>query len=267
MGIIEKLEKPDFKVTKSDKLLIEFIKKNLEDIAYKPITQIAKESNLGEATITRFARKMGFSSLQDFKVTLAQEVSPRFKSEDVVNSSIKNDESFSQSAKKLLYSNINVLTKTVDMAKEDDIHKCVNLLLNARRIFFIGIGYSGIVAEHSNYKFMALGLNCNSLSDGHNMIRMTSVMEENDLIIAISHSGETDEIIRTVKNAKDNNVKVIAITEDKKSYLKEISDVSLTYVSRETIFETSSFSSKLVQIFMIDLLYTEILKEKSKQKG
>lgn len=261
MGILQKLEKPDFKATKSDKVLIEYIKENKKDIAYKPISQIAKESNIGEATITRFARKMGFSSLQDFKVTLAQEVSVN-SSNNIISSNIENDEPASDTAKKLLNSNINILKNTVDLINNEDVHKCAEMLINARRIYFIGIGYSGIIAQDSNYKFMRIGLNTTSFNSSHNMIMMASIMEENDLIIAISHTGETKEIIKTVEVAKENNVKIISITENTDSSIAELSDVSLGYVSGETILESGSISSKVAQFFIIDLIYTQVVKEK-----
>lgn len=261
MSILGKLEIPDFKATKSDKVLIEYIKKNLKDIAYKPISQIAKESNIGEATITRFARKMGFSSLQDFKVTLAQEVSLS-NTNNIINSNIENNESATETARKLLNSNINILKNTVDLINDEDVRRCADMIMNARRIYFIGIGYSGIIAQDSNYKFMRIGLNTTSFDSSHNMIMMASIMEKDDLIVAISHTGETKEIIKTVQVAKENDVKVITITENVESSLAEMADVSLGYVSGETILESGSISSKVAQFFIIDLVYTQVVKEK-----
>ena len=262
MGIIEQLESPNFKATKSDKLLIDYIKNNIEEVSYKPISQIAKESNIGEATITRFSRKMGFNGLQDFKVTLAQEISSSSNKKHIINSNIENNESAIDTARKLLTSNVNTLENTVDIINSEDIHNCAKLIINAKRIYFVGIGYSGIIAQDSNYKFMRIGLNCVSFDSSHTMIMMASIMEKGDLLIAISHSGETEEIIRTVELAKANQVDVIAITENKESVLKDISDVHLAYVSGETVLETGSISSKLAQIFLIDLVYTQVVKEK-----
>lgn len=259
MEILERLEKPDFKATKSDKILIEYIKNNLLDVAYKSISQIAKENNIGEAKITRFARKIGFHSLQDFKVTLAKEVSSN-SNRNIINNSIENDEPAIETAKKLLNSNINILTKTVDLINSEDIHKCANLIIKAKRIYFIGIGYSGIIAQDSNYKFMRIGLNCVYFDSSHTMIMMSSIMEKGDLVIAISHSGETEEIIKTVELAKENGVSIISITENKESELKEVSDINLSYISGETVLETGSISSKLAQIFLIDTVYTQVVK-------
>lgn len=265
MGIIDKLEKPSFKVTKSDKLLIKYIQENIEDVSYMPISQIAKESNIGEATITRFSKKMGFTSLQDFKLTLAQEISISNKSKSIINSTIENDEPAIDTAKKLLNFNINTLEKTVDLINSQEIHNCAKKIINARRIYFVGIGYSGIIAQDSNYKFMRIGLNCMSFDSSHTMIMMASIMEQEDLLIAISHSGETDAIIKTVELARKNKVDIISITQNGESKLKDISDINLAYMSEETILETGSISSKLAQIFLLDLIYTQVVKEKSSE--
>lgn len=265
MGIIDELKTPSFKVTKSDKILMKYIKENIEYVSYMPISQIAKESNIGEATITRFSKKMGFSSLQDFKVTLAQEISINNKSKTIINSNIENDEPAIDTAKKLLSSNITTLEKTVDLINNQDIHNCANMIINARRIYFIGIGYSGIIAQDSNYKFMRIGLNCMSFDSSHTMIMMASIMEAEDLLIAISHTGETDAIIKTVELAKQNNVNIISITQNQESKLKDRSDINLAYVSEESILETGSISSKLAQIFLLDLIYTQVVKEKSSE--
>ena len=262
MSILKQLEEPNFKATKSDKVLIKYIKENIEDVFYKSISQIAKESGIGEATITRFSKKMGYSGLQDFKVTLAREISG-LKNRKIINRSIENDEGVMESARKLFNSNIRILENTFNIIDGNDIEKATDMIINAKKVFFIGIGYSGMTAEDSNYKFSRIGFNCMSLDSSHNMIMMASLMDEDDVIVAISHSGETDEIIKTVNIAKSNGASVISVTEDKSSRLRDISDVNLGYFSGESILETGSISSKLAQFFIIDLVYTQVVKEKS----
>lgn len=262
MSILEQLENPNFKATKSDKALIEYIKENLEDVVYKSISQISKESNIGEATITRFSKKMGFSGLQDFKVTLAQEISG-LKNRRIINKNIENNESVIDSARKLVDSNIRILESTFNIIDEDDIKRASDMIINARKVFFFGIGYSGMTAEDSSYKFSRIGLNCMSIDSSHNMIMMASLMDEEDVVVAISHCGETDEIIKAVNIAKENGARVVSVTEDKNSRLRDVSDVNLGYFSGESILETGSISSKIAQFFVIDLVYTQVVKEKN----
>lgn len=261
MSILKQLEEPNFKATKSDRVLIEYIKENIEDVVYKPISQISKESGIGEATITRFSKKMGYSGLQDFKVTLAREISG-LKNRKIINRSIENDEGVMESARKLFDSNIRILENTFNIIDGNDIEKATDMIINAKKVFFIGIGYSGMTAEDSNYKFYRIGFNCMSLDSSHDMIMMAALMDEDDVVVAISHSGETDEIIKAVSIAKENGARVISVTEDKSSRLRDVSDVSLRYFSGESILETGSISSKLAQFFVIDLVYTQAVKER-----
>lgn len=261
MSILKQLEEPNFKATKSDRVLIEYIKENIEDVVYKPISQISKESGIGEATITRFSKKMGYSGLHDFKVTLSREISG-LKNRNIINKSIENNEGVMESAKKLFDSNIRILENTFNIIDGNDIEKATDMIINAKKVFFIGIGYSGMTAEDSNYKFSRIGFNCMAIGSSHDMIMMAALMDEDDVVVAISHSGETDEIIKAVSIAKENGARVISVTEDRSSRLRDVSDVSLRYFSGESILETGSISSKLAQFFVIDLVYTQVVKER-----
>lgn len=260
MGILEQLKEPNFKVTKSDKTLIKYIETNLESVIYKSISEIARESNIGEATITRFTKKAGFSGFQDFKVTLAKDLSIQNKT-SVISSHVHKDEGVMETANKLLQATINVLDGTVCKIDKNIINQCRELILTAKKIYFIGIGYSGVVAIDSNYKFMRIGLNTVPITDSHTMVIMSAIMNRGDVIVAISHSGTTKEILKTVELAKENKVKIISLTEDTDNPLRNLADAELTYVSSETILETGSFSSKIQQIFLMDLVYTEVIKD------
>ena len=120
MNIIKQLAKPKFKVSKSDKILMEYIKQNIDKVSHTAISQLAKECGIGESTITRFVKKMGFATLPDFKVALAQElmfVNQRY----IINRNIESDETAMVTARKLLDANIGTLEKTLNSLKNEDI--------------------------------------------------------------------------------------------------------------------------------------------------
>lgn len=260
MSILSQLDTPKFKTSKSDKQIIEYIRNSADKIIYMTISEVARESNTGEATVTRFAKKMGFAGFQDFKVTLAQEVSIK-SSNSIINNEINNNEDVLETANKLLRNNISVLERTVSIMNTNDIYECSELIKNCKKAYFMGVGYSGIVAQDSNYKFMRIGINSMYYQDTHTMIMMSALASIGEVVLAISHSGETEEIIRSTKIAKDNGAKIIAITQNEKSTLAKIADINLPYVSSETLLETGAVSSKLAQIFIVDLIYTQVVKE------
>ena len=89
---------------------------------------------------------------------------------------------------------------------------------------------------------------------------IAAIMEPGDVIFAISHSGETAEILETVDIARAHGLRIISLTENHPSSLRRVSDVSLTYIAEETPLETGSIASKMAQFFLVDLVYTEVLK-------
>lgn len=260
MDIINRIRKKDFRPSKSDRILIEYVNLNAGECIYKSITEIAKEVSLGEATITRFSRKLGFLGFQEFKVALTKELSKE-SGKNVISTVVNVDEKANMTAEKLFTSYKEVMEKTLQNLNYNNILAIKNLILQAKKIFFFGIGNSGIVAMDANYKFMRIGLNSMSVSDSHTMIMLSSLMNKDDILFAISHTGETKEILKTVEVAKQNEVRIISLTGSNSNSLIDLSDINVNYVSVETIFETGSILSKLVQIFLMELIYSEVIKD------
>lgn len=260
MDIINRIRKKDFRPSKSDRILIEYVNLNAGECIYKSITEIAKEVSLGEATVTRFSRKLGFLGFQEFKVALTKELSKE-SGKNVISTVVNVDEKANMTAEKLFTSYKEVMEKTLQNLNYNNILAIKNLILQAKKIFFFGIGNSGIVAMDANYKFMRIGLNSMSVSDSHTMIMLSSLMNKDDILFAISHTGETKEILKTVEVAKQNEVRIISLTGSNSNSLIDLSDINVNYVSVETIFETGSILSKLVQIFLMELIYSEVIKD------
>ncbi len=260
MAILEELNAPTFKTSKSDRMLIRYIQDNIQLVARKTISQLSQESGIGESTITRFARKMGFSSLPAFKLALAEELtdtSQRY----IINRDIAAAESVELTARKLLDTNIGMMEKTLQLLDFETISESSRLLQHARRILFVGLGNAGYMAKDSSYKFSRIGLDCTGTDNSHTMIVMAALLHPDDLLVAISHSGETEEIIKTVELAKRKGVKTIVITANKKSTLSVLSDQGIFYEAEETLLETGSIPVKLAQFFILDLIYTQVVKE------
>ena len=260
MEIIESICHTKFRESKGDKILIEYINRNAQECVYMSISELANAVSLGEATITRFTRKIGFSRYQDFKLALAKQLTKNSR-KSFINTVVSIDEPVEETAQKLFLSNSNIIEETLKKLNYIDVTRAREMILNAKKIYFFGIGNSGIVAQDGNYKFMRIGINSITISDSHTMLMLSSIMERGDVIFAISHTGETREILKAIELAKSRKAKVISLTESRENKLKELSDINLSYVSMETIFETGSIMSKFIQMFILELIYAEIIKE------
>ena len=259
-GILEQLQEPQFKASKSDRILLEYIRTHVDAVPHTAIAHLAAESGVGEATITRFVKKMGFSSLQAFKLALARELtetSHRY----IINNNIEAGETALETGRKLLDVNIGTLEKTLAALDEGVIERCAELMRQAKRLQFIGLGNSGFIALDSAYKFYRIGMESTGLDNGHSMMIMAALARAGDVLVAVSHSGHSPEVMKAVQLARENGAAVIAITANRKSPLCTAADLVVPYQAEETMLETGSISVKIAQFFIMDLIYTQIGKE------
>ena len=253
-------------LTKAENKICDYIEEYMNSSIYMTVTEIANNCGVGEATVTRFCRKLGFRSFLEFKMTMAQEFKNNGYDNDEINdeSVLSENDSLSSFIRKFYESNLNSLEDTLKKIDYVNIEEISDILCKAKRIFFAGVGHSGVIAEDAYYKFMKTGLICNCYRDSHTLVMMASLMEEGDVLFIISTSGNTDEINIAVEIARENNVKVISITENLLSRLSRISDYVLNYTYQEIKIDMESLGTRASQTFLIDLIYTNIIRKNQK---
>ncbi|TCP29621.1 RpiR family transcriptional regulator [Scopulibacillus darangshiensis] len=237
--------------------MYDFIDDHHEDIIYDSITELSEKSGIGNATIVRFCKKLGFKGYPEFKVALVRDLSARVPG-NVFSGPIEQEDSIETIAKKFYKVNLEALEATMSNMDYDMIKKAALLFRKAGRVHFAGIGHSGMTALETKYKFMRIGFHSDVYTDDHTMLMMASIMDKSDLVFAISHSGETKEIAKMLKIAKTNGAHIIFITGNPSPVNKDDVDYAIHYSSTESLFQTGAVSTKVAQLFVIDLIYTEV---------
>jgi DNA-binding MurR/RpiR family transcriptional regulator len=258
MNIIAMASSLQPNLTKLEKKLCEYLLDDPDAIIHHSITELSSVSGVSISTIVRFSRKFGFEGFHDFKLALAQEI---YQNDNIVLAgAIEKHDSIETIAKKFYSINIKALEQTMSLMDYEEIYKSAKMIAKAKKVNFMGIGYSGIIASDAKYKFMRIGINCDAYTDSHTMVMMSSIMDKDEIVFAISHSGNTNEIVNSLKIAKEVGAKTIGISHSLNSKMMNYADSKLTYASTETKFQTGSVSTKIAQIFVIDLIYTELVR-------
>ncbi len=112
------------------------------------------------------------------------------------------------------------LEKLAGEIDNDSIKEMLTEVLEARRIFVLGAGRSGLVGRAFAMRLMHLGLSSHVVGE-----TTTPAVSNEDVIIAISGSGQTRSVADLGKVAKDIGAKVVAITSNKDSKLGDLADV------------------------------------------
>ncbi len=220
------------------------------------ISQLAQEAGAkSEASVVRFYRNLGFESFSDFKITLAAEISGEtFYS---VYEDIKIDDDIETVKNKIFSGSIRVINDNMNFIESRVLSDAVELIEKANKIILIGFASSAAVAMYAHFYFSFLGFNCHFTSDAHVGSILTANLEKDDLVFAISYSGESRDVVVQAKQAKPL-AKVIALTGFAESPLGKIADVCITTTSEEMNYRTDAMASRVVQIAVIDVLFTSL---------
>lgn len=231
--------------TKSEVKIYEYVKENLEKIMYYSLTELSEICLVGEATILRFCRKLGFTGYQDFKLAAAQELA--------YVSQTSSEKTYVEKIKDNL---TNVINDTYAVLDEEILEKIVDLINEKKEIIIFGVGHSGITAYDMQSRLLRIGKNVEVITDPHFQIMRACLTSSETVIIAISLSGSTIDIVDSVSKGKENGANVVAITNYTKSPLTKISDFVLLTSARENPMDGGSMVAKVSQLFVIDLICT-----------
>ena len=108
-----------------------------------------------------------------------------------------------------------------------------------------------------------IGFNIFYSSDVHLTFSVISKLTEDDLLILISDSGETSEVIKAAELAKENDILTVSITNFAKNKLNSISDFVLKSINFDLDMDVriDSTASRISQLMILDTLFINILKE------
>ncbi|GMA63156.1 MurR/RpiR family transcriptional regulator [Alicyclobacillus fastidiosus] len=226
---------------------------NPSNTVYSSVTDLAEAAEVGETTVIRFCRKLGYRGFQEFKMAIAQDlVSPSQQ----VYGKIEEDDSIDVVCRKMTMFNRQTLDDTLSLLQESELQKATDALIAGKRHFFFGVGSSGITAADAQYRFMRLGFDSHAASDGHIIAMNCAMTTESDVILGISTSGSTKDLVDALRIAKENGAYVICLTGHARSPITSYANAILLAASKETPLQGGAFASKLAQIHVLDILST-----------
>ena len=111
-----------------------------------------------------------------------------------------------------------------------DFEKAIRLILNAEgRVVFIGVGKSGLIAKKLAATFSSTGTPAFFVHAGEALHGDLGMITSGDIVIAVSNSGETDEILDMLPSIRRLGSSLIALTGEKSSTLVDYADLSLFF--------------------------------------
>ena len=130
-------------------------------------------------------------------------------------------------ANKVIDLEINAL-KILKKSINNNFDRAVNTIVNCQsKIILCGVGKSGLIAAKIASTLSSVGCPAFSLSANDCLHGDLGSITNKDVLILISNSGKSEEIVPIIKFANRNKIKLIGIVSKKSSFLYKASDIKI----------------------------------------
>lgn len=218
----------------------DFVTRNCEKVGYMTIRQLAKEAHVSTTIVLNYIRKAGYEGYNDFKFQLKKQQ----KKEDAFFHSKYDFEEI-----------IDCLKKFSSTFYKDKFEEASSIIKQGQTIVFIGVGNSGITAQYGSRRFTEMGKFSTALYDPYVLI---NDLPRQSVVIVISASGETEQIINKINDCKKSDCKIIAVTRSENTTIARMSDMTIPFYIDYRKDDSRSFyidiSSQIPIIAIIEML-------------
>ena len=160
--------------------------------------------------------------------------------------------------KKVLQATVESLKSSANIINVHQLEKMIEQIMKAKKILIIGVGATAAIAYDFQHKLLKLGFDVSYSDDPHIINIRCLNLTIKDLLIAISHSGESREVLDGVEFAKKQRCPVACITSYPNSNLAKHASCTILSSSHETKYRSDAMTSRIIQLTIIDMIYVSI---------
>ena len=260
MDKIHKFYKENYKtLTKGEKKIAEFLVKNPKKVILLSALDLGKEIGVSDASVLRFSKTMGFNKFNDFKNYIALELSETSPDDRIV----KNWDNFNSKndiANKIVNADLENIKEFLLNVDFDQVNEAVEMIDEAKKIYFLGIGSSRAISQFMFWHVKRLGFNAECVNEGGlGLYEAFSHIKKGDVVIIFAFPRFLNDEIKAVKLAKEKKAKIITVTSNVFSEISFLSNI----VFKISVENNGFFNSYIVPMELCNIILTALF-EKNK---
>ncbi len=237
-------------LNESELHILKYINFNQEKVAQMKIRDLSEAVSYSTATIMRFSKKLGFSGFSELKFEIKKNLEEK-KPTNVLHDS---------------HQRLNTMKKdvlnTINLVDPDYLHQLAQRIIKAPKIHLFGTGISGVVISYFERMLFSIGIFHVYRYESSKLINHAILgMEENEIVIVTSASGEFAPTINTVKLAKIENVEVLALTPYTKNEIAQNAKYNLHFFGDLRENKGAEYTTRLPVFYLIHLLINSIIQQ------
>lgn len=256
--VFEKINKEYYALTASEKKTADYCMSHQKETQFMSISELADASGVAEATVSRFCRRLGYKGYNAFKLAVANSTAAMSHLSNPLSGEVSSQDSMEDMCRKVYATDLNAMAQTLELVNPSALRKAADLLEQAGKVLCMGQGGSMLIAREAAHLFSTVSGKYFPVSDAHLQAIAAATLEPGDVILYFSYSGSTLDMLDTLRLASDRGGKVVLITRFPKSPGAELADVVLQCGANESPLQLGSIAARIAQMFLIDLLFSEV---------
>ncbi len=256
-NLIRRLADSGTALRKSEAKVASYVLEHANEVINMRIVDLAANSSVSEPTVIRFCRAIGFDGFQSFKLQLAQQLG---MGSVFTQFAVDDNDTVEDLRNKVFDTTVGSLLTIRDELDPTVLELAINTISNARRVEFYGFGASGSVAADAQHKFFRLQLSSAAYTDPHIQHMSAISLGTEDVVVAISQSGQTRALLESVSLAREAGATVIGLA-PQNTPLSEQCTIPI-HVNIEEEQALAPVSSRIAHLVVIDVLATGVARHR-----
>ena len=240
----ELLQQHQGDLTKSGRTVADYLVQHAAEAQYLSISSLAKECCVAEATVFRFCRALGFEGYHEMRIALAQ-------ANEHVPEPDADTATLCEHASALLMTTIN---GTQNNLSPEAVDKASELMHKARQVYCLGQGGSMYIANDICARFACISTKFRTAGDSHMQLITASLMTPEDVVLFVSYSGATRDMLETLRAAKAAGAKIILLTHYEDSPGAKLADIVLLCGAQESPLDSGNIPVKVALLYVAEVL-------------
>lgn len=254
----EKISNTYYFLTTAEKKVADYVIIHQRDTQYMSISELADACGVAEATISRFAKRLGYKGYNAFKLAVANSTAGRTSSGNPLSGEVQAEDSVPDVCRKLFTADVDAMEQTLSLIRPEAVTAAGDLLAAADKVLCMGQGGSMVIAQEAAHLFSTAFSNFFSICDSHTQTIAAAQLGQRDVILYFSYSGATRDLVEIASLAKRRQAKFILVTRFPKSPGAAMADVVLQCGSNESPIQQGSAAARIAMIFVLDILFSEV---------
>lgn len=257
-SVIETIKENYQQMFSAERRAADYVLKYPEQTVSSNVSELAERSGVSDATVIRMCKHLGYQGFYQMKLILARNLGQH----QLVG--YHGDQDNPDTAKEILQGVARNLLSMASRLDTSVILECAKLIRESEMVHIVAVGNTSPVAIDMGFRLGRLGIRTSSALVPEYFLSNVSLGTKKDVIVAISHSGSSRQVIQALELAREKGMKSIAITGSGRSPVSQIADFTLTIPVEDPLFSEFGAVSHVYATAVIDtLLYFVVNSEKS----